>query len=854
HSKRMMQLVRDYPNQLAKERIDERPEYNRNTLFFGGPDGFFREAALMAGIAASDWSWCPIFIDVDLDGFEDLLITNGFEFDVLDQDSHDELRHPKRRLTQNELQHFFQFYHHWPTKNAAFRNRGDGTFEAINEKWGFDKAGVSHGMALGDLDNDGDLDVVINNLNEGASLYRNNASAGRIAIRLKGQGMNTEGIGAKIRLTGGAVVQSQEMICGGRYLSGDQAGRVFAAQTNSGRQLQLEVKWRNGDESLITNVQPNHLYEVKQAVAKPAGPPRAPARIEPIYKDVASWLDHVHTEDSFDDASRQQLLPRHLSKLGPGLSWYDVDGDGWEDLIVTSGRGGTLAIYLNDEGQKFHRLDGLSPLIADQGAVVGWSDGNGNRRLLVALSNYEMDPGQNSEISVYSRTNLAMPARLPTGNASIGPMALADVDGDGDLDLFTAGRFRPGRFPEPCSGGLWTNDNGQLRESALQGQHFESLGLATGAVFADLDGDGEPDLALALEWGPVRVFKNHHGRFEEMTSQWGFGESQGCWTGITAGDFDGDGRIDLAVGNWGRNTEYELYQPTTLRIFYDDSKSDGPLDLIEAWQSGGQWLPVRDRSHLGIVMPDLARRYPTHQSYSTATIPEILGARFEKAHFVEARHFESTVFLNRGSHFEGIPLPREAQLAPVFSMNVGDMDGDGIEDLFLSQNFFGSASDINRDDNGRGLWLRGKGNGTFEAVDSTVTGIRIYGEQRGAALGDFNHDGRVDLAVSQNGAATWLYLNARAKRGLRVKLNGRKENPDAVGAEMRLLYSGERKGPCRIVQAGSGYWSQDAAVQVLGLAEPPVSLWIRWPGGKEQIVALEKNVWNLNVDFNDSSK
>jgi len=231
-----------------------------------------------------------------------------------------------------------------------------------------------------------------------------------------------------------------------------------------------------------------------------------------------------------------------------------------------------------------------------------------------------------------------------------------------------------------------------------------------------------------------------------------------------------------------------------------------------------------------------------------------LGDRYQAAKTLEATELCSGIFLNRGSRFEWVPLPRDAQLCPVLSINVGDFDGDGIEDLFLSQNFFSAIPEntgqeaISRDDSGRGLWLRGNGNGTFTAVDGSITGIKIYGEQRGAALADFNHDGHMDFCVSQNNGQTKLYLNKTGKRGLRVILHGEAGNPEAIGAQMRVRYIEGRLGPCRTITAGSGYWSESAATQVLGCAQTPGALWIRWPGGREETVPLENNVWDLSVD------
>ncbi|HUS35340.1 MAG TPA: CRTAC1 family protein, partial [Verrucomicrobiae bacterium] len=320
HSKRMTQLVKTREELTVRESSKARPQFNRNTLFFGRADGTFAEAALMAGVAATDWSWCPVFLDVDLDGYEDLLVTNGFEQDVLDKDADQQFR--SARLSAKELKRFRQMFPSFRTANGAFRNRGDGAFEPMGDRWGFAEVGVSYGMALGDLDNDGDLDIVVNNLNAPVSVYRNDSGAARIAVTLKGLAPNTAGIGARIKLISGSFTQSQEMISGGRYMSSDEPIRTFASQTNLAGPLRLEVRWRNGDLSVITNAEPNHLYEIQQpAKGQPVVAEQSRPAVAPNFADVSGMIGHVYTEAPFDDWARQPLLPHRLSRLGPGVAW-----------------------------------------------------------------------------------------------------------------------------------------------------------------------------------------------------------------------------------------------------------------------------------------------------------------------------------------------------------------------------------------------------------------------------------------------------------------------------------------------------------------------------------------------------
>lgn len=891
HGRRLMQLAETAPYASVVGVFEDRPQFDRNALQLNRGDNTFADIAAFAKLSATEWTWVGAFLDVDLDGYEDLLCTTSHFFDTQDLDAEAIIRSkgpwPREKVPQKLL--------HYPKMTQpkqAFRNRGDLTFEDAAASWGFNQVGVSQGMAFADLDNDGDLDVVVNNLNGVAGLYRNNSSAPRIAVRLKGATPNSRGIGANVALIAevpvdpGAAsvkfVQSQEICAGGRYLSSDEPMRVFAADCTEALRtiwakshpssipmtgavhLRLVVQWRSGRQTTVEDPAPNYLYEISEAISgNPRPKPATSTEPKPLFEDFSTRLQHVHHDEPFDDFVRQPLLPRKLSQRGPGITWFDFDRDGHEDLIVGSGKGGRMAVFRGDGRGGFGLVTNsvlATPVPRDQTCAVGAARA-ATASVLVGSSNYEDGQAAGALLRSYDLKAGTVSDSFAGQESSSGPLALADVHGTGNLDIFVGGRCVPGKWPAPATSLLFENKNGRYTLDVTNTVKLANLGLVSGAVFADLNGDGWPDLILACEWGPIRVFLNEHGQLRDATAELGLASYIGWWNGVTVGDFDGDGLLDIAAANWGLNGGPDGYerpalvagfngqnQPGVPLLFWGDFTGGQGVDIIEAEYDAelGKVVPIRAKPAMEQGLPFISAKFSTFDAYDHAAVADVLGDQYASASKLAAPWLASTVFLNRHGKFEPVVLPPEVQFAPAFGICAADLDGDGTEDLFLAQNFFEVQPQAVRCDAGRGVLLRGNGQGAFEAVPGQSSGLTVYGEGRGAGVCDFDEDGRADLAVGQNGAETRLFHNIGAKPGLRIRVIGPLGNPDGIGTQLRAVF-GERMGPVHELRAGGGYWSQDSSVQVIGGPSQVTGLWVRWPGGATNRFAVPAGAREISV-------
>lgn len=859
HQRRMQQAPSEGHIPVTIGDNKSRPLYNRNSLFVQREDTTWAETSWFSGVEATGWSWATRFMDIDLDGYEDLIVSTGYSYDILDIDAQFTMIQNRRNMDEHFTE-FLELVDPLDIENRILRNNGNITFTDVSYDWGFTEKDVSHGMAFADLNNDGVLDVIMNRMNREAVIFENSSKAPRIAVRLNGKSPNTQAIGAKVELSGGPVLQQKEIAVGGDYASGSDPLLVFAADVNN-NQHEITVRWPNGTRSIIDSVQANRLYEIDQSEMAIADETQIENTNQnestPLFDDVSEKYSLEHYEEPFNDFEVQPLLPYKLSQMGPGVAWIDLDQNGHDELLMGSGRGDRLQIFEFNDEENFGSLDldlVTGEARGDQTAIIGWSEDN-YTRVLVGNANYEQGTSRAPSILNYKIYNdgTVEADSIPGILSTTGPLAAADVSGNGFPDLFLGASFKPGRYPSDADSRFIRNEDGIFKFDLINSQTFAELGLVTGAVFSDFNQSGSQDLLISTEWGTLRLFENRNGKLTEITEQVGLNEWSGWWKGVATGDFTNNGLPDIVAANIGLNSPYQIEHNQPLRLYYSNTDGFGSTDIFDTYSNeNGEYVP-RNRLYKFQEQQVNLNRMENHEEFANSSMKEILGDHYEQTSFKEINTLDHMVFLNRGDHFEAVPLPKVAQLSAGFHVGVSDVDNDGNEDLFLSQNFFAFPTDQSRIDAGRGLVLLGNGEGNFKAMSGTESGIKIYGEQRGAALSDFNQDGKVDLAVSQNGSNMKIFLNQTEKRGIRVTLEGPHSNRNGIGSGIRLVFENGEKGPLREIQSGSGYWSQNSFTEIMGTGNKTVKeIEIKWYDGtieRTDIVSGEMNYKIMHPDI-----
>ncbi len=746
------------------------PQYMRNTMQLnlgriGHQQYRFAEIGQLLDLHATDWSWAPLLADFDNDGWKDLFISNGYLRDITDLDFINYTASVSGTITVDSLDHILQEKaRQMPSiklTNFMFRNEGTLHFEDVSAAWGMDQPSLSNGAAYGDLDQDGDLDLVVNNINEPAFVYENQSNLisenHYLSIRLLGDRLNPQGIGAKVSVYLPGMHQTAEQSLTRGYQSSVDYTLHFGLGT-SDHVDSIRVQWPDGKVSSLEGTQADQQLVI-----------RADEAISPTEKPASSgqalWLtemteelriDYQHTDPKYNDFSRQYLLPHKLSDQGPGIAVGDVNGDGLEDFFVGGAYEHSGAFFYQKPDGTFRKkaLTTQEKYEEDQGVLLFDFDRDNDLDLYIASgSNEHFADSEYYQDRLYrndGKGNFTLTQNvLPTLRASTSCVKAADFDQDGDLDLFVGGRSIPLKYPLPPDSYLLVNDEGTFTDKTQElAAGLRRIGMVKDALWTDFDNDSDTDLIIVGEFMPIQFFKNTRGRLENVSGQTGLTYTSGWWNSINSGDFDQDGDLDYVLGNVGLNTTYKVSSREPMTIYATDLDQNGFIDPIITVYINHQEYPIHTRDDLIRQVPALKKKFTDYVSYAEAGISEILSpADKSRAYTAKAFQFASCYLENTGNgRFQLNALPLQAQWAPVYGILVQDLDQDGWLDLLLTGNDFGTETISGRYDASVGTILKGDGKGGFTAILPVSSGLAVQGNAKGAA--SVQHQGH------------WVYLFA----------------------------------------------------------------------------------------------